>query len=50
MVTLLRDHGLPTGQNMVTQQRDHATPPELTPRARHVCSRRAPPAADSHWD
>jgi len=32
MVTLLRDHGLPTGQNMVTQQRDHATPPQkLTP-------------------
>ena len=27
MVTLSRDHGLPTGQNMVTQQRDHATPP-----------------------
>ena len=33
MVTLLRDHGLPTGQNMVTQQRDHATPPKLTPYA-----------------
>ena len=28
MVTLLRDHGLPKGQNMVTQQRDHATPPK----------------------
>ena len=28
MVTLLRDHGLPRGQNMVTQQRDHATPPK----------------------
>ena len=28
MVTLLRDHGLPKGQNMVTQQRDHATPPQ----------------------
>jgi len=31
MVTLLRDHGLPTGENLVTQQRDQATPLRVTP-------------------
>jgi len=31
MVTLLRDHAPATGENMVTQQRDHATPLRVTP-------------------
>jgi len=31
MVTLLRDHAPVTGENMVTQQRDLATPLRVTP-------------------
>ena len=36
MVTLLRDHAPATGENMVTQQRDHATPLRLTPYLRQA--------------